>query len=183
MRKNTNFSPNQTIRISINKVLFYTPRYLTRRKQLDEIHYFWSFTKTMNKNIIATFFALFISVFATLSSVAKEDDDAPKFSYFTLDPEITTNFITDGRKLGFINVQVDLMVDDPSLLPILKYHQPLIRDTMIEMLNQESEMRIKSLAGREAIRKASLEKVNEILLIETNQKVLSDLLFTKYLYQ
>lgn len=137
----------------------------------------------MNKKIIATFFALFVGLLASFASVAKEDDLAPKFSYFTLDPEITTNFITDGRKLGFINVRVDLMVDDPSLLPLLEYHQPLIRDTMIEMLSQESEMRIKSLAGREAIRKACLAKINKILLAETNQKVLADLLFTKYLYQ
>ncbi len=134
------------------------------------------------KSIHTTLFALFFSLLFSFSAVSKEGESV-KFSYFTLEPEITTNFITDGRKLGFINVRVDLMVDDPSLLDILKYHQPLIRDTIIEVLSQESEMRIKSLAGREAIRKLCLEKVNEVLLAETNQKVLSDLLFTKYLYQ
>lgn len=135
------------------------------------------------KNIVTTVFALFISLMISFSAVSKEEGEPPKFSYFTLEPEITTNFITDGRKLGFINVRIDLMVDDPSLLDMLEYHQPLIRDTIIEVLSQEDEMRIKSLAGREAIRNKCLEKVNEILLAETNQKVLSDLLFTKYLYQ
>ncbi|KXF82695.1 flagellar basal body-associated protein FliL [Enterovibrio coralii] len=135
----------------------------------------------MKKNIIAIF-AVVMTMLVSLPSSA-EEENAAAFSYFTLEPEITTNFITDGRKLGFINVRVDLMVDDASLIQMLEYHQPLIRDTIIEVLSQENEVRVKSLAGREAIRKACLEKVNEMLLAETNQKVLADLLFTKYLYQ
>lgn len=137
----------------------------------------------MHKNIIATVFALFISLFVSFPCTAKNDEAPPKFSYFSLEPEITTNFITKGNKLGFINVRVDLMVDDPALLDVLEYHQPLIHDAMIEMLSKETGMRIKSIAGREAIRKAALIKLNEILLAETNQKVLTDLFFTKYLYQ
>ncbi len=136
----------------------------------------------MKKNITVVF-ALFLSLLFTVPSVASEEDEAPQFSYYTMEPEITTNFITEGRKLGFINIRVDLMVDDPSLIQMLEYHQPLIRDTIIEVLSQENEVRVKSLSGREAIRKACLEKVNEMLLAETNQKILADLLFTKYLYQ
>ncbi|EEY73872.1 flagellar biosynthesis protein FliL [Grimontia hollisae CIP 101886] len=138
--------------------------------------------KTMKKNITAVF-ALILSLLVTFPSMASEEGNDTQFSYFTLEPEITTNFITEGRKLGFINVRVDLMVDDPSLLQMLEYHQPLIRDAIIEMLSQENEVRIKSLSGRESIRKACLDKVNAMLLAETNQKVLTDLLFTKYLYQ
>ncbi|WP_407331704.1 flagellar basal body-associated protein FliL [Enterovibrio sp. 27052020O] len=136
----------------------------------------------MNKNITAIF-ALLLTLLLSVPSIANAEEEAAKFSYFTLEPEITTNFITDGRKLGFINVRIDLMVDDPSLIQMLEYHQPLIRDTIIEVLSQENEVRIKSLSGREAIRKNCLEKVNALLLAETNQKVLADLLFTKYLYQ
>ncbi|NGN99137.1 flagellar basal body-associated protein FliL [Grimontia kaedaensis] len=135
----------------------------------------------MKKNITAVF-ALIVSLLFSLPTLA-EEENAAQFSYFTLEPEITTNFITEGRKLGFINVRVDLMVDDPSLIQMLEYHQPLIRDTIIEVLSQENEVRVKSLSGRESIRKACLDKVNEMLLAETNQKVIADLLFTKYLYQ
>ncbi|MEZ8141197.1 flagellar basal body-associated protein FliL [Enterovibrio sp. FF113] len=135
------------------------------------------------KNNITAIFTLLLTLLLSAPSIANAEEEAAKFSYFTLEPEITTNFITDGRKLGFINVRIDLMVDDPSLIQMLEYHQPLIRDAIIEVLSQENEVRIKSLSGRESIRKACLEKVNEMLLAETNQKVLSDLLFTKYLYQ
>jgi len=114
---------------------------------------------------------------------AEGDGQAPKYSYFSLEPEITTNYVTEGSRLGFINVKVELMVDDPKLVRELEYHAPLIRDAIIETLSQQTVTKIKSLSGREAIRKACLERVNELLLAETNRRILADLLFTKYLYQ
>ncbi|OOE98786.1 flagellar basal body-associated protein FliL [Salinivibrio sp. MA351] len=106
-----------------------------------------------------------------------------KYSYFSLEPEITTNYVTEGPRLGFIKVKVELMVDDPKWVSELEYHSPLIRDVIIETLAQQTASKIKSLSGREAIRKACLEKVNALLLAETNRRMLADLLFTKYLYQ
>lgn len=135
------------------------------------------------KKILSAFLLIFISLTAFTAYADDEAAPASKYSYFSLEPEITTNFITEGKKLGFINVKVDLMVGDPSLVPELEYHAPLIRDAIIETLGQESEVRIKSLSGREEIRKACLENVNALLLAETNKKILADLLFTKYLYQ
>ncbi|WP_150137697.1 flagellar basal body-associated FliL family protein [Candidatus Enterovibrio escicola] len=136
----------------------------------------------MHKNRIALF-TLLMALLVSFPSTAKSDEEVIPYSYFTLEPEITTNFITGNQKLGFINVRIDLMVDDPSLIQLLKYHQPLIRDTIIGLLSQEHMAQIQSLSGREAIRNNCLEKVNALLLAETNQKVLIDLLFTKYLYQ
>lgn len=140
-------------------------------------------TESTMKKYLNLFTLLFITLFSQFAIGEETKPALPKFSYFTLEPEIVTNYITDGRKLGFINIKVELMVDDKSLLKIVEYHQPLIRDTIIGVLSQENEARIKSISGRDAIRKNCLEKVNEILLAEVKKTVLSDLLFTKYLYQ
>ncbi len=113
----------------------------------------------------------------------EEGERNPEYSYFSLEPEITTNYVTEGRRLGFIKIKVELMVDNPKLVSELEYHSPLIRDVIIETLNQQNATQIKSLSGRETIRKKCLEKVNELLLAETNRRMLTDLLFTKYLYQ
>ena len=48
--------------------------------------------------------------------------------------------------------------------------------------NEEQEEKIKSLAGREAIRKKCSERVKALLLQETGQEIVHDVLFTKYLY-
>lgn len=126
---------------------------------------------------------LLISIFSNAVFSEEPKSVVPELSYFTLEPEITTNYITQGKKLGFLNVKIDLMVADKSLLKIVEYHQPLIRDTIIMVLNQENEMRVKSIAGRESIRQVCLEKVNEVLSTQTKQKVVTDLFFSKYLYQ
>ncbi|WP_120513686.1 flagellar basal body-associated protein FliL [Photobacterium salinisoli] len=107
----------------------------------------------------------------------------PEYSYFTLTPDITTNYITQGKKLGYLRLQVDLMVADPDYIPLVEHHAPLIRDAIIQIIGEQPEVKIKSLAGREAIRQQCLDKVNDLLIAETNQKLLTELLFTKYLYQ
>ncbi len=139
----------------------------------------------MKKNILSTILCL--SVVLPIWGNAEEASDpnlpSAKYTYFTLKPDITTNFYTEGVTLGFIDVQVDIMVDKPEFLPMVEKNQPLIRNAIIEVLNQEGGSEIKSLTGRETIRKLCLEKVNEALLAETGEMLVADLLFTKYLYQ
>ncbi|MGR5066161.1 flagellar basal body-associated protein FliL [Photobacterium sp. DNB22_13_2] len=117
---------------------------------------------------------------------ANANDEAtlnPQYTYYTLAPDITTNYVSQGKRIGYLRLQIDLMVADPSLIPEVEHHAPLIRDAIISIIGQQPEARIKSLAGREEIRQACLNKVNELLLIETNKRILTELLFTKYLYQ
>ncbi|GLR76553.1 flagellar basal body-associated protein FliL [Aliivibrio sifiae] len=117
------------------------------------------------------------------STVFAEEDAAPQMGYFTLAPDLTTNFVTKGKKLGYIQVRVDILVADNRELPNLEHHNPQIRNALVEVLGQQPEQRIKSLAGREEIRKECLTAINEVLLTETGKTLAVDLLFTKYIYQ
>ncbi|MGR5147564.1 flagellar basal body-associated protein FliL [Photobacterium alginatilyticum] len=130
-------------------------------------------------------FTLFIAALLTPFYASAEDAETatPQYTYFTLEPDITTNYVTQGKKIGYLRLQVDLMVSDPDLITKLEHHAPLIRDAIINIIGQQPEARIKSLAGREEIRLACLNKVNELLIMETKQRILTELLFTKYLYQ
>ena len=116
-------------------------------------------------------------------AVFAEEDAAPRMGYFTLAPDLTTNFVTKGKKLGYIQVRVDILVADNRELPNLEHHNPQIRNALVEVLGQQPEQRIKSLAGREEIRKECLTAINEVLLTETGKTLAVDLLFTKYIYQ
>ncbi len=115
--------------------------------------------------------------------MAEEEDTGPQFAYYTLQPDLTTNFHTSGKKLGYLQVRIDIMVSDATLVPLLEQHAPLIRDAVIALLGEQGENRVKSLSGREELRKELMALLNEILLPETGKTVISDLLFTKYLYQ
>ena len=132
--------------------------------------------------------SLFVGLLLIISSlfaptVFAKDDANHQMGYFTLAPDLTTNFVTTGKKLGYIQIRVDILVANNSELPNLEYNNPQIRNALVEVLGQQPEQRIKSLSGREEIRKECLTVINEILLAETGKTLAVDLLFTKYIYQ
>ena len=136
----------------------------------------------MYKRYIAqTIFALTMLISAP--TWAETEQAGTQLAYFTLEPDLTTNFYTKGKKLGYVQVRIDIMVMSQQDLTIVEHHQPLIRDAVIELLGKQAEDTIKSLAGREDLRKTLVTKINQTLLPETGRNVISDLLFTKYLYQ
>ncbi|MEZ9444637.1 flagellar basal body-associated protein FliL [Vibrio sp. 10N.222.54.F12] len=135
----------------------------------------------MHKRYVAQLF-IAINLLFSASSFA-EEESAPKLAYFTLEPDLTTNFYTKGKKLGYIQVRLDIMVANSNDLEAIEHHQPLIRDAVIELLGKQNEETIKSLSGREDLRKSLVEHLNKILLPETGKTLIADLLFTKYLYQ
>ncbi|GEM76869.1 flagellar basal body-associated protein FliL [Vibrio sagamiensis] len=124
-----------------------------------------------------------LSLFTSNLSLAADKPVESQLAYFTLEPDLTTNFHTSGKKLGYVQVRIDIMVIRQQDLTIVEHHQPLVRDTVIELLGTQSEDTIKSLSGREDLRKTLVHKLNEVLLSETGKTVIADLLFTKYLYQ
>ncbi|WMN87206.1 flagellar basal body-associated protein FliL [Vibrio parahaemolyticus] len=136
----------------------------------------------MYKRYIAqTIFAL--TMLISTPTWAETEQAEPQLAYFTLEPDLTTNFYTKGKKLGYVQVRIDIMVMSQQDLTIIEHHQPLIRDAIIELLGKQTEDTIKSLSGREDLRKTLVTRLNETLLPETGKTVIADLLFTKYLYQ
>ncbi|WP_413700404.1 flagellar basal body-associated FliL family protein [Psychromonas sp. KJ10-10] len=105
------------------------------------------------------------------------------YRYFQLEPDIITNYIKPGKRIGFVRITVELMVKSAGEYDLIDKHEPLIRDKIITILGQQNEKIIKSTADRDSIRQRCLEEVNNLLFTETGEKPLTDLLFTKYLYQ
>ncbi|CAH0527329.1 flagellar basal body-associated protein FliL [Vibrio hippocampi] len=135
----------------------------------------------MCKRYLVQFFLIFGLTASTFANATQEP--MAKLAYFTLEPDLTTNFYTEGKKLGYVQVRIDIMVADSSYLAVVEHHQPLIRDAVIEHLGRQNAEVIKSLAGREATRRHLVETLNNLLLTETGKSVITDLLFTKYIYQ
>ncbi|WNO60370.1 flagellar basal body-associated FliL family protein [Rheinheimera sp. MMS21-TC3] len=134
----------------------------------------------MPKHFLAyLLFALSFSIPAVAANETK-----PEIIYYGFDSDIVTNYIsTNRRSVGFIRVVVELMLDNKSYLPLAEHHEPLILDTIIDTFSQQPETTIKSLLGREEIRKEVLYKIQKRMQDETGKDVVRDVLFTKYLYQ
>ncbi len=137
----------------------------------------------MHRQLLAKVLLVFTALISFPSMAEEEEAAGPKFAYYTLQPDLTTNFHTSGKKLGYLQVRIDIMVNDTTFVPYLEQHNPLIRDAVVDMLGRQTEDVVKSLSGREELRKKMIDQLNEILLAETGKTLIADLLFTKYLYQ
>lgn len=110
--------------------------------------------------------------------------DKASYAYLGLEPEIVTNYISDSSaKLGYVRVSVELMIHDVSQLEIAEHHLPLLRATAIEIFGQQPSEKVKSLTGREDIRRAILKALQDHMKQETGGEVIKNVIFTKYLYQ
>lgn len=104
-------------------------------------------------------------------------------AYHPMEPDIITNYLSEGKTLGYVRVTVELMADNHGDLKLLEVHDPLIRDAIIRLMGSKTAEQIKSLASREELRKECEARVNELLVRETGKKAVKELIFTKYLYQ
>ncbi|WP_026376539.1 flagellar basal body-associated protein FliL [Aestuariibacter salexigens] len=105
-------------------------------------------------------------------------------AYFGLEPDIVTNYLSsDARRLGYVRVTIELMLDSPENLEAAEHHSPLLRATIIDIFGRQPEERIKSLTGREDIRRTTLDALRELMRKETGSEMVRDVIFTKYLYQ
>ena len=106
------------------------------------------------------------------------------YAYFGLEPDIVTNYLSSSvRKLGYVRITIELMLEDVNYLEAAEHHSPLMRATVIDIIGRQPEEKVKSLTGREDIRRSCLEKLRSIMLKETGSEMIKDVIFTKYLYQ
>ena len=109
---------------------------------------------------------------------------ARETAYFGLEPDIVTNYIgTNSKKIGYVRVTIELMLDSASHIEAAEHHAPLLRSTTIDIFGAQTEQQVKSLTGREEIRKNVLAELRKLMKAETGSEMIRDVIFTKYLYQ
>lgn len=123
-----------------------------------------------------TFAVLLFSGLFSLIAPAQAYD----YAYYGFEPQIVTNYVATQKKLGFVRLTVELMVDAKDLEAV-EHHSPLLRDAIITIIGQQPQSQIKSIKGRGEIRKLCEIKVKNLLQKETGQELVKKLLFTQWL--
>jgi len=105
---------------------------------------------------------------------------ASNYAYFGFEPDIITNYVAVKKKMGYVRLTVELMVESDNL-DIVEHHSPLLRDAIISIIGKQSEAKIKSIKGRSEIQLLCEEQVKALLVQETGQPLIKKLLFTQWL--
>lgn len=121
-------------------------------------------------------------ILAALPAYSEVDKEKAEAVYFPMEPDITTNYISERSDLGYVRVSMSIMVKTPLDLLVVEHHAPLIRSAIIEILGRQPEFKIRTEEGKESIRRECLVTVNRLIEIETGQQIVINVLITKYLY-
>ena len=89
-----------------------------------------------------------LSCALSLSSVKAAD-----YAYFGFEPSIITNYVAVKKKLGYVRLTVELMIEDSSNYETVEHHAPLLRDAIITIIGQQPEAKVKSINGRQEIQR------------------------------
>lgn len=126
----------------------------------------------------------FILLICTFGAHAADEKAATSgdYAYYGFEPEIVTNYISTGKKLGFVKIGVEVMVKNPDDLLTIERHDPLLRAAIVEILGNQSAEKVKSLTGREDIRRECFDMMNNLLVKEEGSPLITNVLFTSYIY-
>ncbi|WP_295033597.1 flagellar basal body-associated protein FliL [Shewanella sp.] len=122
-----------------------------------------------------------VSIFS-VGAYAADEENVDNYAYYGFEPDLITNYISSGKKLGFVRISIELMVKDPEDLIALEHHDPLLRAAILEIMGSQTADKVKSLTGREEIRRECYDTVNRLIEQEVGRPIVVNLLFTKYLY-
>jgi len=145
------------------------------------------FKKALFCVLCLSFFSPVLFAEAEVAEVVEAVEDAEEgkneYQYFLLEPDIITNYIKPGSRIGFVRITVELMVKSQANYDVLGNNEPLIRDKIITVLGEQNEATVKSVTDRDTIRQRCLAEINDLLYAATGKKPVEELLFTNYLYQ
>ncbi len=119
-----------------------------------------------------------ILLLALLSTTSAKAAD---YAYFGFEPSIVTNYVAVKKKMGYVRLTVELMIEESSNYDIVEHHSPLLRDAIINIIGQQPESKVKSINGRHEIQRLCEDKVKQLLKKETGKPLIKKLLFTQWL--
>ena len=103
--------------------------------------------------------------------------------YFPLEPAFVVNLNgpIDGPR--YLQVDVQLMTRDANALEAIRTHSPALRARLLMLFSQVSPEQIADRAGKEKLQADALAEVRRVLVAETGNASVDDLLFTSFVTQ
>ncbi len=102
--------------------------------------------------------------------------------YVPIEPTFVVNFEGKSR-VKFLQVSVEVMTRDQSVVKSIKKHMPAIRNNLTFLFSSRTYEDVKTIKGKERLRTAALEEVQDILEQETGNSAIEALYFTSFVTQ
>lgn len=129
-----------------------------------------------------TIVAVMLSGFVVSSLANAEAKSDTQASYVSLDPPFVVN-VTGATGNHFLQIAAQVKITDPSVADTLKQSQAPIRDAMIMLFSGQKVDYLKTIAGKETLRKQALAAIQKVLKDNTGKPGVDGLYFTGFVIQ
>lgn len=129
-------------------------------------------------------FLFWVLMFSFTSVVAEEDAPPKKVpAYVSLGDPMVLNLSTKKNRLTFLQLKVDILVEDDDAKEAVTKHIPAIRHKIILLLSEQDATDMKTPAKRNDIRKLATEQIQELMDELADNDDIEDVLFSQFLIQ
>lgn len=109
---------------------------------------------------------------------------AQAVSYVEFDEHFVVNVGDPTKaKLSYVRANVSLKVMDDAAAGRVSNHKPFIRDVIVRQLVRQQPEEIRTVEGKDKLRKSILESIQEFLKEEEGEPLLEEVMFTEFLIQ
>ena len=102
--------------------------------------------------------------------------------YFDLKPPFVVNFQQNGRQ-RYVQMSLTVLARQESAISALTTHMPQVRNNLVLLLSTQDFEILRSPEGKEELRTQLLDEMRKILLEETGEPGIEQVLFTNFVMQ
>ncbi len=132
-------------------------------------------------------FALILALTLPVTAFAEDEEEAAEgeeaqlqSAYHSLKPSLTTNVQGDAK---YVRCDVQIMTKDDRNLEQIQLHSPALRHEMLLLLGDQKGEKLKTPAGKEALRKQALKALGKVMQELTGKNTIDGLFFTAFFVQ
>lgn len=119
---------------------------------------------------------------AVSSESATQEPPKKPAIYYPMQPVFVVNFMTGGRQ-RFMQLELNLMLRDQSIIPALELHMPAIRNNLVMLFSGQIYEDMQTAEGKELLRLEATLNVQQTLEREIGQPGIEQVLFTNFVMQ
>jgi len=105
----------------------------------------------------------------------------PPAIYHTLEPIVVN--INDNGRIRFLQAKMDVMARSQEVIDAVTQHMPRIRNELVLLLSSQTVESVSTPEGKEALRKAALERIQAVLQKEIGEPGVEDVFITSLIVQ
>jgi flagellar FliL protein len=83
--------------------------------------------------------------------------------------------------LGYARISVQFLLVNAEATPSVELHEPMVLDTLIDLVYRERSRTIRSMPGREAMRANMKKTLQKKFKEETGKEIIKEVFFTQFL--